>query len=856
MSELKKPTIEGLIEKLLEKNHIKENEARDVQESLEQASNGMSKDEIFTLVTTLNDKLEATTGDLITPNGLNYAIFDNIVKTVSQEIKKEKVQKEKSEFLENEKRLQETNIDEKKLKEEQEKINKSMETIKDMFSKIPGLDDFEFPQDALEIFGKAKNNFEEVLDRAEEIRRNNPQITAEDALEKASKEKGININDGENQIALATIVYEQVKKMQKQEGISEDEAFEKLSSEETVVGNMVKSEKVKAKQQGKKVTFVSFVKDKVLSGAEVFFYNKGQACDTDINALEKDGWYLNAKALKDKIAEKEEAERCFTYWRNIKNNKKDFDIDYTEFTKKYLSTELSISQIYEQFRKEDPNSELKFNDMLEGIVSCLEKFSDSPRANYTLESIRDVEKQKRVYEQVMNSINIAKRTSKLVGGLNDQENRMILDELKEIDKRDISTINEVKKAWIKITKIDIEKYQAEHENSVEENNNADIVNELENNRDRITRDRNQVIRLSKELGISTDEAAKKYFEENPQFLKQYSVKERKILLGKNQKENEEIEISKALKKLGSFIKIINNKIINISKVDRQALLEKIERIKNSKDISFPYELRQAMKNLERTEKKIKICENINARLNEGPKKKNASEVFDSKSSKEKEKEIFEEYLTSGKSATEILSELNKEENKYNIKDIIKIIANGSKKYLRKEELKKLIKSEKSIHEKTIELNAIEQNKKNAEEKGLTDWVTDFENKINDLNSDLEVNKNRTITYKERMRRRSKTTVDKTNNVDDKNQSSQKVSLPEDENKPQSTNGIETGNIKTDGKKHDIIAIAQKKNVTSSKIGKMFAKIKDLYNTQKKSKQEELENEIEEKNMQTSSEEIR
>lgn len=863
MSASNKPTIEGFVERLLKENHIKSNETVTVENTLNKATDGMTPEERAAVIRSLNEKLDAPSSDLITPQGLNFASFESEVKTVTQVIIKNKDYKENQEKKAAElaeKNLVVENKNQEK-ESEREMTKKNIDSIRNLLLQFPEFSDFEFSEIELEELGKTKTNLDKFIKRADEMKQEHPELLDEEIIENAAQECGIDLNSGEIKVAIATRFSEDLKKIEnvdQDNGIDLDRLIQFSSN---TVNFLFKRECELAKREGKKLTVRGLVKRTFTIGAEKIFNDKNQSKNSEIEALEKDGWYLNLQDLKNNIEEKEEIERCFTYWRKKNIDKYDIELDYTKLAEKYLCTDKSISQIYEQLKKEDPKLEVKFNDVLNGIIENLKSRNNAPDAINTLESIRKSEEERRVYEQFMKSLKVAESNAKEVGGANKENNDKILKELEKNNNSNIESIKKVKEFWIQREKIDFNSYKEENREAFEESeqSNEQKIEKFEKDRDRIIRDRNQVIKISKELGISTDEAAKKYFEENPKRLKQYSIRERRILLGKNDKDIEKLEMSLVLRKLGSFVKFINKRIISIAEVDIKSANQSIARVQG--DISQPYELEKALSDLEKAEQRIAICEKINARLDRGHKKKDASEVLNDKLKKENEKEIFSKYLMSGKNATELLKELNKDGNEYNIRDVIKIITEGARKHLKIEELKALIDNEKSIYNKTIELEAIQNSKKNAEEKGLTDWVKDYEKQIEKINDKINTCQNTNQHFKKRMQRRMgilgpneilvqrKKAIEE-NKIQDAT-SEEKEQKQETQMNSQTKSSIEFGSIETGGKKHNIKAIAQKGKVTQKGIKEMFAKIKSLYNNPKKSKQDVTQEE-----KITSSEEIR
>lgn len=232
MSELKKPTIEGLVEKLVNGKFIESDESTSVEKLLRQATENMSETDISSVVTKLNDKLDATSSEILTSTGtLNYSVFESEVKKVTQVIIKNNENKtnEQAKVTESEEK---TPIDEKKnegKKEEQAEIEitiKNMKSIRNIFEQFPEFSEFEFSEEDLEELGKAKTKFDKAMDKVNELMKENPQLSQEEAVAIATQEYEIDIDSGEMQIAMGTSLAERVEEVAQEKNISQDEALE------------------------------------------------------------------------------------------------------------------------------------------------------------------------------------------------------------------------------------------------------------------------------------------------------------------------------------------------------------------------------------------------------------------------------------------------------------------------------------------------------------------------------------------------------------------------------------------------------------------------------------------------------
>ena len=223
MSALKEPTIDGLIDKLLEENYIDKKEEETVQGLLSQAASGMTKDEIFMLVTTLNNELEATSSALITPNGLNYTSFDTVVKKVSDVIKKDKIEKENEEAKKAEFSQEKTVVDktqeEKAEIERQERIAQNRKDIDDIMKEIAALKDIELSDDC-------KTRIAEEMEKKRQVDKEYKRLieegqSPEEALNNAYEKVGISRSEN-NPISDATNVMTVIRDIKKIDPSTQD----------------------------------------------------------------------------------------------------------------------------------------------------------------------------------------------------------------------------------------------------------------------------------------------------------------------------------------------------------------------------------------------------------------------------------------------------------------------------------------------------------------------------------------------------------------------------------------------------------------------------------------------------------
>ncbi len=746
MSELKKPTIKGLIEKLLEENHIQENEVGTVQALLGQASNGLNKDEIFTLVSKLNDKLDAHTSDLITPNGLNYSVFESEVKTVAQVINKEKVQREKSqkqatvEPLQEKKDIEKTPQEKAEI-ERQQRIAENKDYLKGLLKRIPGADKLGITEEDLEEIAETK----EVNDRfwdATKVCMEKEKCSAEEATEKIAKEYGFEAGYFESNAYKAaeathciSIFEECFEKNQNGERILEklEENPARLEIAKKIIPGLAEALTIVASSPKKAF--------EVLTGSLVTILSemnqeKQESIEKNIEANEakileamqnKEG--TSAKTIQDYIysisAWKEELSKRKNWSDGARNQdaQKKYDKFFERITPIYLSSNSngSISNLYERLKDNSTvkELELEFEDFVIGIEKNLRKDQDKFLMSYIeIDYLIEQERKVRRFDLFNKTIEEAKRNGNKI------TDEYVLRDSKKEEERVRRECEKYKKIFANRRKI------TQKDDSITEKRNKigsrkSSPEKLENDIVRISNDRKEIIRISKEFGISTDEAAQKYFSENENALKLYTKRERKIL-AKEEGDKKRIVKPQVLKKLRIFRKEKNEQLIEKYTSEIEYLTKQIE-IGDESSIALDAKIQL----LNRANEKLLKAQRRKIKLEKQMSSKTATGILDNKEQKEVEKKIFESYLKEGKTAVEFLKQLNENESgkRLNIEEILKIIENGARKYLTAEVLHNFIVNERTALKNTALIEALKIKKDNAEKQGLTDLALMYGEKL-------------------------------------------------------------------------------------------------------------------------------
>ena len=878
MSELKKPTIEGLVEKLLEGNHIEENEAGTVQALLEQASNGLNKDEIFTLVTKLNDKLDAHTSDLITPNGLNYTVFESEVKTVAQVINKEKRQREKSQTQATVEPLQEKKDIEKTPQEKaeierQERINNNKNSLKDLIGRIPGADklglteeDFDEIAECQEtndgFWGEVKNLIEEGKcseEEAQEKTRKKYKLP-----EEYFKSKKYEIAELNHYINIIEVQAKEGKNIQQiEEEFQKDPvryaAFQKMVG---MFGKVVKTPfelvGVLTSCLGEKLTEFSLEKENEL--LETIDANEGKIRDAILG-----GYNTNVRTIKLYIDKLETARKDLVRRRDktdgLNKNDKEISEFFEKMTKLYLSSNsnTTISKLYEKFKKNPKIKGIEFEEFLSGIEDNLRQNGNVVGDRETIDAMIEAERKFRRSELLQEAIDAARENGNII------VEEEYLKQIEKLEKKDRKETQESKIKFAKRRGIETGK------DRVKVIKTKLSKEQLESDLERISADRKHIINMSRELGISTDEAAQKYFEANPRYLNLYTRRERKVLTGNTDSKNRQVKADNVLKKLRIFKKEKNDSLILIYSSELELLRDKI-----SKGIQDPKELNGKIAELDKVKRKLKKAQDRKEKLEKKEakptKSKSAVELLERKEKKEKEKDIFTKYIKSGKSAMEFLNELNSDESNSSLdkEELLKIIKSNARKYVILEKLTLFIENERTIFYNQEKIEKLKSKMDLAKENNATSMYEIYERKIKAIEKNQERLYELTRESREKILiRMGLKTKNNERTENPRQQTEERQIIDSEETKASSIadgvkspeeqegeikSGLAIEQIEITGVKPNVKAIAKKSKVTPSRIKRVFAKIVGLRKSKEKvAEQNEQETRPEEKQNKASTE---
>ncbi len=884
MSELKTPTINGLVEKLYDEKYIEDKEKDSIKAILEQSTSGMEKDDITLLIAKLNAKIDARSSDLITQNRLNYASFDDAIKTSTREIKKEKAEREKSQAQSTVDPLQENkNIEktpqEKAEIERQERIAANRRYIDDLLDRLPGGSNLGFTDEEKDKIAEAEERWNEYDKYYNSyLKEGDSNEVASQKAKKQAKISNEQLNSGADNAAIA-IKLNKIAESVERGSLPEEEGKKQVSSLLSACGKSnEEAEDISRdifagpeKRKNRIFSLLSAAKNMMVTQQSV------ESIEADRKAMIYDARArIDIKRLKGYIDSEENGKKVLrnrrkeNYTPEEENERKSF---FENLTKQYLASGQTISELYDDLQGEPivQRLEMEFEDFLDGIKENLDlDTNNDPVRENNVNSLINTEREIRRIDILNDSIEIAENNGKKI----DEENKK---KLKIMIKKDVKYRNDVKEIKkeiadrrnIKVEELSKNGRNKKNGNKLANNSHNKSEKQLEKEIQRITNDRKQIIRIAKEKGISSDEAAKIYFTENKNALSSYTRKERRILIEGDESKKSIKKPKKILSKLRALAKIRNNQLISIYNVDFVKSTRIIEELK--KGVDNPRELDAELKKLETIKRKLKKAQERGKNFERKTQTKTAMDILDERVKKNAEKEIFVRYIESGKSAVEILEEIeaNGNEHGFNKEDLLRIIEDGVRRYLVKgSELNSLIENEKTLFDNTITLAALRIKIENAEKKGLVDWIVPYNKQLAELETYQKVCKSVNGNYKNIILTRMGKNPDRIRIVDEdrttenglvvdseqiKVKNSTEVVQEQEGQTIERKSGLEVEQIEITGIKPNVKAIAQKSKVTPSRVKKVFAKIVGLGKSKEKdAEQKEQETGSEEKTNKTNS----
>lgn len=529
-----------------------------------------------------------------------------------------------------------------------------------------------------------------------------------------------------------------------------------------------------------------------------------------------------------RVIEKENDELENKLSPEIKDKRKEF---FKKLTDDFITTGKTMSEIYEELM-EDPDfdpedfeyDKFEFEDVMDGIMDSLNGNVESLLGEERFKDLKENELIYRQFDILEKNFNVA------MEDLDEKSDEFFNSYAKEkINRRKVTDKARLYFAGKRGFGVNSLAININYETKMLKPKKPAITSKMAiEERNKVSNDRNQIIKLSREQEISPSEASKIYFTQNPEALNSYSKKERKILLGETKNHSAILDSSKFLSFLKKIVLRYNDRALKYValEIDRnQKILNEYEN-----DPHHPKVYADAVKLAEKLNIRMKKLEESSRKLSDDKKTRTASDVIIEKEEKANKKVILSEYVKSGKSAIEIYRDIEANGNKfgYTFENVLDFIEEESKSYMTKSERKGFRKTEESIQQISIKLESFKSKKEQADNnETLKDWSTFYEKEIAKLEGEIAQERANSETYKNKIARRigiKRETNTQTLN-DEFQQEDGKV---EQNNAPLVAENIQM----QEGIIPNVKKIAQKSRVTTSKVRDAFAKIKSFWKDRK------------------------
>ena len=416
---------------------------------------------------------------------------------------------------------------------------------------------------------------------------------------------------------------------------------------------------------------------------------------------------------------------------------------YKKMADEYLVKGVTISAIYEKYKKKSTIEGLEFVDVLDGVFEELSKDVSSVWSEGSVDKLKKYEYECRIIELTLKEYTDAQEKGNTIKDTmyRNENMKSVSDFNAEIEKgkKDFA---DLKKHLIKQRNLNPNKKFWDPTELLEEPEEIEIgtgktesLEQILKNRDNVNRDRNAIIKLSKEQKISSNEAAKQYFSENPEALKSYTKEERKVLLGKQKTQAKVLKKNRFVQYLKDLTIDRNSKAMTRIGQELQELQEWMDKAETkSESMTVLQDKKKRMQFLEARYKKI---EKSNERLTHSNKKKTAADILEDKRNELNKKEMFRNYLNNKKTAFEIHQELVNAGNNISFEEVLNVIKVEAKKYLLLKDVEELMRAEKTTYEEMSRMKIHKKEMAIAQRNGDTNRVESHANKINDIRTKLE-----------------------------------------------------------------------------------------------------------------------
>lgn len=764
MSAIENQTIDGLIEELRSSRSISKEDADILHDKLETETDGMSNEEISMVVKALNVKLNATGRNIITSTGINLSELDIAIKEAKVEAEKEiKTQAIDVQDVSNTVKQTEINPLQEIIKVldslDPEMIEKSRDSLNSFISDYLGLPNFKLPKEVEDLVSKQDvllNLYEEKVRRYL-----SEGLSEEEAHSKTCEELEIpsdTFDSPEFDAVKAKRYPEKIKEIMEEKNCTEIEAIEILG-QSRVYANVISKEQVEDIKNGK-ISTKDVIKGRFLEAVKYLGEVSLNKHVMQINKQAHDGFDVNIFDIQNVVRKKERDDRFLrTVGKYLKNiglgEKEDLTNVDTEQRKiilkdaveEYIVTDRSLSEIYERI-KDDPNLVgVSFEDVLQNVKKELSQVLDKKELKELIKVEREInvlDETLRINEEIENNATDRKKSEVIR-----EVNKGHKDKIRDDKAKMIAIAKSHKGKYISEKQIDAEKIAQKYKDVVtpqsqtksqddvgKQKKREESVETVMQKRNQVNNDRNNILKLAKENGISFADAAKQYFSENSDLLQNYSAKERSVLLGEGKKQSHTSRNG-----IGTYFRKIltsrNSRAIESLTVEKVKVAKTIEEEKGTGyDVLT---LKDALIKSAEIEEKLRTLRRQQKLLT--PKKSRTPEdILNEKNRKATIDLAYQRFIDSDLSVTEIFREIEAEGNEYGItiKDILKTVKKKNIEYLDGTDTNKLNNSENEIRKALTEIDALKIKKMNL--KGDASRSTEYDDRIQKLMETIEKNR--------------------------------------------------------------------------------------------------------------------
>lgn len=752
IEDIRESSVEGLVKRLIEVKYIKPSEEDTFRDSLKQAINALDDNEkIPQFMLALSEEIRESPTEIFTSTGINVAYLKEVLESVTKTVE---MTSQVQTVIQEEPVLTNTEKTEAELQAEKEaRIEENKEMLSDICGNLFGIKFDEKEKDEIARFAEEYDRYCEVRDT---IRKKHPNATNEEIDSMAEAEMGVEKGYFSNEKPIVRIVASTKLTKKVLEANEKNNGDKNASTQTTVKQNAdlvrdtgQEKEINKAAQEGKfKVDIL-----RKSTAIEVDNYRLQKSLDDEkeaqivIDSYEKN---IDVTKLRDNIKKIQDLKKISSRLKRKSTEKLGFQMNnklkelLDKEKERYIATGISVSDIFEEIKDEDVAEGIEFEEVLDYMLNGLNKYlpvtESSGHSNIL--TMKELEKDIRVISLTINIYEQRKTKSdasdefKVVRS----RNARYISELKKELEAKQNSIQKMKNQIVESKGIDTSKYREEEGKRTKKTKDeqSQIPSEVAiKDKNRISRDRNEIIKLTKSEGISMSEATQRYFEENPGRIKKYSIEEQEILLGTQ-------NIGNDAKRKNGISKLWKNMLRGRYTQTITSLENEIKEYQWVRDAAITSDivdtrLSEILKKIAQKERNLAKAKRNDAKLDTNNGKNDIESVM-----KQKEKEAtleiaFRKYFESGMTVDELLDDMQKNGNAENIDkyDILEEINQKGTRYISQTKVEELIENEQRISDFKLEIKALEILKENAKLQGRIDLIESHKEKIENIRNSIE-----------------------------------------------------------------------------------------------------------------------